>query len=264
MNAREYFEGRSQAAEIAESKGFRGFAVIPHPYRVTEAGKQQYRAVDPDYGIWVWLRNDVGEMERYIYWSPHYHIVGPTSSDMEPGDGGSGWVYSFIRSLESFEGMRDEESHEDMYGVFRYILSHAGFPAGSTKQIVTWYGSLANSVFVEEATESWQHEKPSEGVMSVLKREIEEVADVEIEEEEGDGPEVPTDDNGECPVEECDGVLIDVFDVTAYLRQVDPPPDVRETMIAARDWRLGRVLPPPGLKRPQTEEAAREAFEALS
>jgi hypothetical protein len=262
MNEREFYEGRTRAAEIAREKGMRGCAVIPHPYRATTDAKERYRREDPDYGIWVWLRNDVEEMEEWVYWSPHYHVIGVTTEDMEPAKESDEWVYQFKRSLERYEGTRDGESHEDLYGLFRYLLSHTGFVAGSTKQATTWYGDLANSVFVEEATEEWQHEKPSEGVRSVLKREVEEIAGVSIEEE----GEVVQEESGEqeaCPSEECDGFLVDVFDVSAFLRQRDPGGEVADRMQAARDWRLGRIEPPPGLKRPRTEEEASEALEAL-
>lgn len=261
MNERQFWEGRSKAAEIAEEKGFRGCAVIPHPYRVTEEGKRRYNEADPEYGIWVWLRNDVDDMQPLIYWSPHYHIVGPTGADMDPAEDGDDWVYHFKRSVEPFSGTRDRDSHEDLYGLFRYLLSHTGFPAESTKQVTTWYGQLANSVFVEDATEDWQHAKPSEGVRSVLKREIEAVAGPTDDEEEEEGRE--TDDEGECPCEACNGVLIDVFEVDAYLRQSNPPPEIQDKMIAARDWRLGRLDPPPGLKRPRTEEEAQETWQAI-
>lgn len=262
---KQYWDGRSEAAEIAQEKGWRGFSVIPHPYRVTEEGKERYRAEDPDYGIWVWLRNDVEGMSRYTKWSPHYHIVGMTGADMEPAKDSDEWVYHFRRSAESFDGVRDAESHEDLYGLFRYLLSHTGYPEGSTKQTVTWYGDLANSVFVEDATEAWQNEKPSEGVLSALEREVEAVAGRPAEEEEGDGEAVPEegDEVGECPVEDCDGLLIDVFDVGMYLRHNDPPREVAERMRLARDWRLGEVQPPPGLKNPRTREEAEEAYQAL-
>jgi len=267
MNERQFWEGRSKAAEIAEEKGFRGCAVIPHPYRPTDEAQEEYEQADPDYGIWVWLRNDVEDMKRYIYWSPHYHIVGPTSADMDPAKDSDEWVYRFLRSGESFDGIRDEDSHQDMYGLIRYLLSHTGFPAESTKQVTTWYGMLANSVFVEEGDdgiEDWQHAKPSEGVRSALEREIEAVAGpTDVDDDEGEGGGIGEDDEGECSVEECEGVLIDVFDVDAYLRQANPPDEVQEKMIAARDWRLGRVEPPPGLKRPQTEEEAWESWDAI-
>ncbi|MFB6197301.1 MAG: hypothetical protein ABEI52_03380, partial [Halobacteriaceae archaeon] len=137
------------------------------------------------------------------------------------------------------------------------------YPEGSSKQVVTWYGELANSVFVDDATEEWQVQKPSEGMQSVLRGEIEAVAGVVVEEDvDGEGGS-DGDERGECPVEDCDGLLIDVFDVNFYLRHNDPPPDVRKVMETARDWRLGRVHPPPGLKGPRTEDQAREAFEAI-
>lgn len=267
-----FFEGRRRAAEIAEEKGWRGFSIIPHPFRATEEGKRRYRAEVPRdsegeavYGFWVWVRNDLEEDEwrDLVYWSPHYHVIGLTGEDMDAAEEGEGWKYVFFRSLTSFEGIRDTESHADLYGAFRYLLSHTGFPAESTRQVVTWYGCLSNSVFVEEATEEWQYQKPSEGVLSALKREVEEVAGPTEDDERGDvAPERP-DDVGACPLEDCDGRLIHVFDVDVYLRQVNPPPDVADRMTTARDWRLGRIEPPPGLKRPTTEEAAREAWDAL-
>ncbi|MCD2205323.1 hypothetical protein, partial [Halobacterium sp. KA-6] len=83
-------------------------------------------------------------------------------------------------------------------------------------------------------------------------------------EEEGDGGgEEDSDDLGECPHDDCDGLLIDVFDVAMYLRQSDPPPEVVDAMKVARDWRLGRIEPPPGLKHPTTEEQGREAFQVM-
>jgi regulator of protease activity HflC (stomatin/prohibitin superfamily) len=129
--------------------------------------------------------------------------------------------------------------------------------------VTTWYGDLANSVFVEDATEDWQHAKPSEDVQSALEREIEAVAGPTGEEEEGEGSGVGVDDRGECPVDGCDGVLIDVFDVNAYIRQANPPPEIQERMRAARDWRLGRLEPPPGMKRPGSQEQAAEAWDEI-
>jgi hypothetical protein len=263
MNEREFFDGKSKAAEVAKEKGFRGFTIIAHPFRATEAAKAAYRAEDPDYGLWVWLRNDVENLREWVYWSPHYHIIGATSKDMEPAKDSDEWVYRFFRSVEAFDGIRDKESHKDLYGLFRYLLSHTGYPEGSTRQVTTWYGSLANSVFVEEATEEWQHQKPSEGVMSALEREIEEVAGVSLEEDGDGGSPEEGDELGECPEEECDGLLIDVWDVRAFLNHNEVSAEVADRMMAAREWRLGERLPPPGLKKPRTEEAAREAFEAM-
>lgn len=263
MNERAFYQHRSKAAEIAEEKGFRGFAVIPHPYRATEETIEEYRDEDPDVGLWVWIRERVDgldELQELVRWSPHYHIIGVTTPDMDPGEDEDEAVYHFIRSMGSFEGIRDEESHKEVYGTFRYLYSHTGWPEGSTRDATTWYGDLANSVFVEEATEEWQHQKPSEGVRSALRDAIEAVAGPTDDEPEDETESVGVDDLGECPVDDCGGVLIDVFDVSAYLRTAEPPPEVADKMRVARDWRRGDIHPPAGLKNPRSEE---HAFEAL-
>jgi len=261
MNERQFWEGRSDAAEIAAEKGFRGFTVVPHAHRMRDEAYQQYKAENPDVGKWVWAREKYDELDDYAHWSPHYHIVGFTTPDMEEGTGSGRFLYHFIRSLDvPYQGVQHSESHEEVYGIIRYLLSHTAFPAGSTKQIVTWHGVLANNKFVEEATEDWQYQKPNERVLSRLEREIEDVVGVALED---DCEQSASDDVGDCPVDDCGGMLIDVFDVGQYLRQSDPPPDVRERMVVARDWRLNRIQPPAGMKHPATEEQAREVLEAL-
>jgi len=261
---RQYWNGVSKAAEIAEAKGFRGFAVIPHPWRLSELGEELYEHVEPEHGKWVWIRWLLERSEHWrclFEWSPHYHIVGLTTPDMEEGKDSDEWAYHFIRSLGAFEGIRDSESHEEVYGLFRYLLSHTGYPEGSTKQVVRWYGDLANSVFVEDATEEWQYEKPSEGVRDALQREIEEVVGHAVEDdEEGDGDD---EEEHECEHEDCCEQVISVWDIDQYLRHVDPPREVREVMQVARDWRMGDLRLPPGMVGPETREHAEEAMDVL-
>lgn len=266
MTEREFYKGKKKAAEMAQEKGMRGCAVVAHPWRPTDLAKELYRAVDRDVGIWVWLRQEYTEDEirQLVKWSPHYHIIGATTPDMDPADDSDEWNYVWLRSFKPIGGATDQESHEDVYGAFRYLLSHTGWPEESTKQAITWYGDLANSVFVEEATEDWQIQKPSEGVQNTIQRVTEEVAGVTPdEEEEGDGGGDQSDDDGECPLDDCGGRLIDVFDVDAYLRHNEPPPEVSDTMRLMRDWRLGDIAPPPGMKQPTTEEQAREVVDHL-
>jgi hypothetical protein len=98
----------------------------------------------------------------------------------------------------------------------------------------------------------------------VIERTVEQVADGEFEDEEEGSAEPEEDEEGaECPEEDCDGTMISVFEIDAYLQQAEPPPEVAERMKVAREWRLGRVRPPPGLMHPESEEDAREAFEAM-
>jgi len=259
----DYWRWRSKAGEIAQEKGWRGFAVIPHPYRPTDEAKERFRREDPDCGIWVWLRNDVEDMMRLVKWSPHYHIVGATGADMDPAKESDEYVYRFIRSAERFDGIEDTVSHEDVYGLFRYLLSHTGFPEGSSKQTTTWYGELSNSVFVEEATESWQVEKPSDEVLSKLELTVRDAVGLFVDEESDEDVGVEKDGLDGCSRKDCDGVMIDVFDVSAYLRSNKVDSEVEKWMKAMRDWRLGRVEPPPGLKHPESREEVREAAEEI-
>lgn len=265
-NSREFTKGKARAAEIAREKGFRGFAVIAHPFRMTDDAKREFRASDVEYGIWVWWRNDKAYDMDLVYWSPHYHIIGSTTADMDEGRDTDEWMYAFIRSHDRFDGIHDSNAHSDVYGNFRYLLSHTGYPEGSTSQAITWYGDLANNKFVEDATEDWQHQKPSSGRMSALKREVESVAGISLDDDESDGEAADddsTDDVGECPCEDCDGRMIDVLDVKAYLRHNNPPPDVSHRMVTAYEWLMGEVSPPPGMKHPETDEHFREAFETM-
>jgi len=135
--AEEYWDWTSRAAEIAEEKGFRGCSVIPHPYRATEEAKREFEATDTEAGLWVWLRSEKEDWTQHVRWSPHYHIIGPTTADMDAGESGEEAVYRFIRSVDRFDGTRDSESHRDVYGLFRYLLSHTGYPSGSNRQTVT-------------------------------------------------------------------------------------------------------------------------------
>ena len=263
QSTREFFDGKSKAAEIAESKGWRGFAVVAHPWRVAREAKREYRRKDLDIGLWVWLRREKDDIFQHIRWSPHYHIIGATGQDMDQATESDEWAYTFLRSFERYDGTRDRDSHEEVYGTFRYLLSHTGWPEGSTRQAVTWYGTLANNVFVEDAAEPWQHEKPSEGVMSVLQREIESVASADRGGAESDGSGAESDERETCDRDGCDGDVIDVFDCRAYLRQRDPPPDVVRSMRLAHKWRVGDVQPPPGAKWPSTKEEFRESWQLL-
>lgn len=263
---RQFYAGRKRAAEMAEQKGWRGFAVVPHPWRATEATKRQYKRIDPDVGLWVWLRREFDEtgIKQRTKWSPHYHIIGATSPNMDAADESDEWVYHFIDSLKHYGGARDGESHEATYGAFRYLLSHTGWPDGSTKQAITWYGEMANSVFVEDASEAWQVQQPSDGVQSVIKRTLEERTGVDADEsDESDGVSEDTDDEGACPCDGCDGRLIGTWDIRDYLMHNQPPPDVTERMRVAADWRHGDVQPPAGMRKPQSQEQAIEAFEAM-
>jgi hypothetical protein len=262
-NRRDYWAWYSKASEIAEEKGMRGYAVIGHPFRVTDAGKYLYRQAggdDSEFGMWVWLRNELeeGVLREVIEFSPHYHIIGLAGEDMDPAEDSDGAAYTFIRSLTPYYNPHDRESHEDLYGLFRYLLSHTGYPEGSTKQVTRWYGDLANNVFVDDATEEWQIQKPVRAA-ETIQREVEAIAGVEPEADgEGDS------ERDTCEHEGCEAEVIEVEGLRQYLAENDPPDEVKHRMRAVREWRhSGLVGVQPGLKHPATVEEGEEVIEAL-
>ena len=262
-NRREYWDWYSKASEIAEEKGMRGYAVIGHPFRVTDAGKYLYRQAggdDSEFGMWVWLRNELEEavLREVIEFSPHYHLIGLAGEDMDPAQDSDGAAYTFIRSLTPYYNPHDRESHEDLYGLFRYLLSHTGYPEGSTKQVTRWYGDLANNVFVDDATEEWQIQKPVRAA-ETIQREVEAIAGVEPESDGESSNERDT-----CDYEGCEAEVIEVEGLRQYLAENDPPDDVKYRMRAVKEWRhSGLVGVQPGLKHPATVEEGEEVIEAL-
>jgi hypothetical protein len=253
---RQFKNWRSKAGEIAQEHGFRGCDVVGHPFRTTDEADQLYERADPDVGKWVWLRENhperltLAHADPLVVWSPHYHIIGLTSADMEEGDGEE-YVYQFFDSLDALSGKYDRDAHGNVYGVYRYLLSHAGFHREEGHNTVVGYGDLSNARFHEF--------QPSDREMEVLEREVREAVGAPDEE----GEEAADDEVEECPQEACEGQLIDVWDIRSYLEQMEPPPEIEAAMMAAYEWRMGDVEPPPGLKRPGSREEAREAFEAL-
>ena len=262
-NQREYWDGYGRAAEIAEEKGMRGFAVLGHPWRPTDAAKELFGLEKSDsfeFGMWKFLRDEVDEvvMRELIEFSPHYHVIGLTTEDMEGGRMSDDGVWAGIRSVERYDGRSDRESHEDLYGLFRYLLSHTGYPEGSTKQVTRWYGDLANNVFVDNATKEWQIQKPVEAAKTI-QREVEAIAGVEPE---GDGE--GSNERDTCEHEGCEAEVIEVDGLRQYLAENDPPDEVKHRMRAVREWRYsGLVGVQPGLKHPATVEEGEEVIEAL-
>lgn len=267
------FENRTKAADIAIEKGFRGCAVIAHSHRATPVGKQLYREhVDrdddgePTIGFWVWIRSDPPfPTSELIEWDPHYHILGPTSAGMTEGKESDEWNYHVIRFNEYELGSIADSvnSHRELYTTGRYLASHIMQPGDCDRQRVTWHGDLANSVFVQEASEEWQCEKPSQGAIDAIKRRMGEIAEEAIDRDDGDESGSGDDSVGDCPRSRCDGDLIAAWDINAYLDQADPPPDVVETMRVVRDWVGGDLQLPAGLCDPRREADAELALEKL-
>lgn len=271
QSLRDVKQGYRDAYGLAKEMGVRGGVVIFHGFRVTEAAKSLYEAAkgsgdwdpDTDGKLWSFVRSRETRLERGIgegedwraltYWSPHWHILGLCEDFAEDTpDEQDGWVARNIRSLESFS-LTADEAYDDMVGAARYLLSHATFESGTSKDCVRWFGDLATTKFSPE-------EALSEGTLSVIERKAREAA--ESHEERGDGSE----EDEECencgsqsrsPIWEAGGALLD----KSWCERIGR--EQQRKLQAAFEWAIGERPPPEGLKHPTTEEDAREALEAL-
>jgi len=255
---RDVYDGYSRAYRIAENHGVRGGVAIFHAFRVLDEVKQEFRAEDPDMGIWRWLLTERPESWRSLtYWSPHWHVIGLCRDFAEDSpEDQNGWVARRIRSLEPLTGLSDPEPYEDTVGLVRYLMSHATFEAESSRDCVRWFADLATANFQAE-------EQLSEGAIDTIDRKAEEAAKSGLEDGEGYSTE---DDPDPCP--DCGSTSRSrIWDAKAALsdsRWCDSiGREKQKRLLAAFEWRVGDRMPPPGLKRPDTEERAREALSAL-
>jgi len=146
-----FYRARREAVEKAREHGIRGGLIIPHGYRVYDDTQTAYQAAKDEgmevaeSGLWQFIRQNDRDWRKQVYWSPHFHVVG-LARDVDAGDGTDGWVLHNVKrdgshSLEPFY-LHNQEGYEDMARVVRYLLSHATYEEDSTRQVMTWFGSL--------------------------------------------------------------------------------------------------------------------------
>lgn len=247
----QFRQGAKRAYELAKEHGVRGGVVVPHAFRVEDSVKAEYRAVEPDMGIWRWLLDHREEEWRTaVYFSPHYHIIGlaediAASSPEEDG----GWNFKRIRSLER-HNRRRESSYEDVYGVLYYLLTHASFDPAESNHVLRWFGTLSYRSFSPEDLPDWK--------VSQISR----MARLQREEAMVEQPEY------ECREDSCHGRLEATYG-NARDRLMDQEWCERVGRVKVRrlhlavDWLAGMKRPPPGLKHPRTQGQAREALDVM-
>ena len=245
-------QGFRDAYELAREKGVRGGVAIFHGFRVKESVKDEYEEIDVEGGLWKWVREQSRHWRDLTYWSPHWHILG-LSEDFEADDPDEqdGWIARRVRSLESFK-LHDMDGYSDMVGASMYLLSHATFEPGTSKDCIRWFGDLATTKFSPE-------EELSEGSLSAIERKAREAAQA--------GPD-RADERDVDPCENCGATSRSpIWDAGAALMDRGWCERIgreqQRRLTAAFEWAIGEVEPPPGMKRPQTEEEARESFETL-
>jgi len=257
------YSGFKEAYSIAEERGIRGGVAIFHGFRVKDDVQQEFKREAPDdIGIWHWIMDVRPESWRELtYWSPHYHIIG-LCRDFEAGDLENGWVAHRIdrdggrSAFLPYEGLRDTDSYEEVVGTVRYLMSHATFESGTSRDCVRWFGELATANFQPER-------ELSDGAYGVIDRKVREVVGAD----EGESADVESgEDADEC---ECCGAnsWSPIWDAGAAL--ADPGwcdrigREKERELTAAFKWAIGEQMPPPGLRNPRTESEAREALEEL-
>lgn len=65
-------------------------------------------------------------------------------------------VFSRLSNLRRFR-LNDGETYEPVFRLTSYLLSHGTFEPDAGRQVVRWFGALANNQFsVEEQLEEWE------------------------------------------------------------------------------------------------------------
>jgi hypothetical protein len=250
------YDGFTEAYDRAKEHGVRGGMAVFHGYRVLEETKREFERADPDMGIWRWIRKEKDESWRSLtYWSPHYHIIGLCRDfAVDAPEEQDGWV---VRRIESqfapMEGLTDRDSYEDVVGAVRYLMSHATFESGTSRDCVRWFGELATTKFSPE-------QELSDGALATVERITDEV--VGAGDDWGDGPGEPD------PCDDCGArSRSPIFDAGYALQNPSWCDEIgrekERRLLAAFEWAIGERVPPPGLKRPSTEGECKESLEAL-
>ena len=249
----EFEQAKKKTYEIAREKGIRGGVVIPHGWRIRDEAKELYRMLKAekeigDIGIWRWVREHDRDWRSLTHWSPHFHIIGVGNEigESDP-EGDEGWIFSRLSNLSRFR-VTDVETYKPMFRVASYLLSHGAYEPDQGRQMVRWFGKLANNQFsAEEQLAEWER--------NAIDRNVEKVAGYSVDGEGG---------KRECDVDGCHGGLAPVWSASQYLadpRWCEDIGDEQEAKLAkAFEWAIGDIRPPPGLRFPSTEQDAKEAW----
>lgn len=250
---------RSDAAAYLTDRGFRGLVLFVHPWRLNDSAKRAYARAETELKAWMWLikESDMAWREA-VEWGPHVHAIGLMSPDMDPREGDDGAYYELKRTFGPLGSYQDYDSHEGVYGLARYLLSHVSFPTEYTGQAYTYHGELANNKFVENATQEWQTEQPH----TMQNGELE----LAIRRAIGDTPDDEFQLHHDCCQRDgCNAEVVPLKELDRYIREHNPPPDVLEVMVAVDAWADSKsfVEPPASAKHPRSIKEFDEAVEAL-
>lgn len=228
---REMWETRRDAYDALKGAGIRGGPVVTHPYRTNDRGDELYATaqdagdLDDDTGRWAFLRDateDWGDMTRYIEAAPHYHVPIAPGKDVQPEETRD-WVVERIRTMQPFVNIRDTESYRDMVASAYYVLTHGA--VAQHRNTTTWFGEVHPATF-----------DPEEELTAAEWSRIQMEADKAVKEEPEERPEEGGVRHGpdECPVEECEQIVVDALHLDEYLSD-------EEWVTSVRTCRDGRA-----------------------
>jgi len=222
-SARSMWETRSETYDVLEAAGVRGGATVTHPFRTNDRGDELYQTakekgdLDDGTGKWRFLRETTDGFEglsRYIEAEPHYHTLAAVE-DVQSENAPEGWIVERIRTFDSFHP-RDEKAYRDMAATVYYTLTHGANQEG--RSTTTYFGEVHSFTPSEELTAAMWDRIQMEAEKAVKEVEPEEPKEGEAV---SAGPE-------ECPHDECEATVHDVYYLSEFLDDEDWVESVRE------------------------------------
>ena len=123
----------------------------------TRLKKQIYQIFDKEkdsdlgeFALWKTLSKRVKNWKQFVYFSPHFHIIG-NYYFLEEGKKEDPFVF---KRINDFLPNRHQDQPEAIIKCSMYLLSHSGIHRAWNKQNTVWFGQLANNQWsIEKATE---------------------------------------------------------------------------------------------------------------
>jgi len=211
--------------KFLKGKGVKGGVMVLHPYRIRDELKKILYDFIPknekglgEYGLWKLLTQHIQNWEDFIYFSPHFHIMG---------------VYNWLESAEKgepfvFKRVGDFRGPEDLIRCYMYQVSHTGISKMDDSHNINWFGKLSNS--------NWSIKKASERIQKwvyhIAREKLNEFSTVDGE------------IYRECPI--CKGELVSIHNLYEDLHIFKE--DKQERLKYAYNWAKG-TIPPPTIKK---------------
>jgi len=221
-----------QVYDLAKQKGAIGGLMIYHPWRLRDERKDELKAIATqkddwmpgDFHLYKTLK-DLEDWREYVYYSPHFHIIG-SSKWWDPGSmDDNGWIFKRIGDLRQ---------PDDVLKCCMYLLSHMGIYSGSEKvNNIRWFGGLSSN--------SWSINKASDKIRKYVYVRIKELIEG-FSDAEGVS-------YGSCS--ECGNKLVDVSLIPMFIHKFEG--EKKHILKKAYRWYCG-VDPPPKTLRDGSKE----------